>query len=132
MKCIKILFSAALILMVCSAFSLKKEKAKPVYAFGFAASFTDDSTVYFTDIQLLDSVQLVDGFLPLRERYSNQLENYVEGEGLQQNSTCMIYFSESRKKLEKDATKLMNKYLNGKKVEKLSSDKFRFTKPKQE
>ena len=53
MKSIKILCSLLLVLMVCSAFSLKGSKS--VYIVGVSASFTD-SLVYFTEIQLLDSV----------------------------------------------------------------------------
>ena len=54
MKYVKILFAMALVLTMCSAFSLKKDHSKTVYAFGIAASFTD-TVVYFTDIQILDS-----------------------------------------------------------------------------
>ena len=41
MKYVKILFAMALVLTMCSAFSLKKDHSKTVYAFGIAASFTD-------------------------------------------------------------------------------------------
>lgn len=100
MKYVKILFAMALVLTMCSAFSLKKGHSKTVYAFGIAASFTD-TVVYFTDIQILDSAKVSkEGFLTHRDLYSYQLKNYVEDNGLQQNSTCMIYFSENRKKLE--------------------------------
>ena len=54
MKYVKILFAIALVFTMCSAFSLKKDHSKPVYAFGISASFTD-TIVYFTDIQILDS-----------------------------------------------------------------------------
>ena len=47
MKSIKILCSLLLVLMVCSAFSLKGSKGKSVYIVGVSASFTD-SLVYFT------------------------------------------------------------------------------------
>ena len=106
MKYVKILFAIALVFTMCSAFSLKKDHSKPVYAFGISASFTD-TVVYFTDIQILDSAKVSkEGFLAHRELYSYQLKNYLEDNQLQQNSTCMIYFSENRKKLEKEATKL--------------------------
>ena len=48
--------SLLLVLTVCSAFSLKGSKS--VYIVGVSASFTD-SLVYFTEIQLLDSVRPV-------------------------------------------------------------------------
>ena len=114
MKYVKILFAMALVLTMCSAFSLKKDHSKTVYAFGIAASFTD-TVVYFTDIQILDSAKVSkEGFLTHRDLYSYQLKNYVEDNGLQQNSTCMIYFSENRKKLEKEAKYQweLSEYLN--------------------
>ena len=133
MKYVKILFAIALVFTMCSAFSLKKDHSKPVYAFGISASFTD-SVVYFTDIQILDSAKVSkEGFLAHRELYSYQLRNYLEDNQLQQNSTCMIYFSENRKKLEKEATKILNKYKRNKRiaVSKIESEKFHFTKPEE-
>ena len=133
MKYVKILFAIALVFTMCSAFSLKKDHSKPVYAFGISASFTD-TVVYFTDIQILDSAKVSkEGFLSHRELYSYQLKNYLEDNQLQQNSTCMIYFSENKKKLEKEATKILNKYKknNSMTVSRIDSDKFRFTKPEE-
>lgn len=132
MKQVKILLVMTLVFTVCAAFSLKKDNSKLVYAFGVAASFTD-TVVYFTDLQVLDSVKLKDGFLPRRELYSYQLKSYVEDNLLQQNSTCMIYFSENRKKLEKEAAKILEKYQRSKyvTVKKIEKDKFQFTKPEE-
>lgn len=133
MKYVKILFAIALVFTMCSAFSLKKDHSKPVYAFGISASFTD-TVVYFTDIQILDSAKVSkEGFLSHRELYSYQLKNYLEDNQLQQNSTCMIYFSENKKKLEKEATKILNKYKKNNRmtVSRIDSDKFHFTKPEE-
>ena len=133
MKYVKILFAIALVFTMCSAFSLKKDHSKPVYAFGISASFTD-SVVYFTDIQVLDSAEVSkEGFLAHRELYSYQLKNFLEDNQLQQNSTCMIYFSENRKKLEKEATKILNKYKRNNRmtVSRIDGEKFRFTKPEE-
>ena len=116
----------ALVLTMCSAFSLKKDHSKTVYAFGIAASFTD--------IQILDSAKVSkEGFLTHRDLYSYQLKNYVEDNGLQQNSTCMIYFSENRKKLEKEATKILSKYKRNRNttVTRIDTDKFHFIKPEE-
>ncbi len=78
MKYVKILFAIALVFTMCSAFSLKKDHSKPVYAFGISASFTD-TVVYFTDIQILDSAKVSkEGFLAHRELYSYQLKNYLK------------------------------------------------------
>ena len=61
------------------------------------------------------------------------LKNYLEDNGLQQNSTCMIYFSENRKKLEKEATKILSKYKRSNRiiVTRVDAEKFRFTKPEE-
>ena len=133
MKYVKILFAIALVFTMCSAFSLKKGSHKPVYAFGISASFTD-TVVYYTDIQLLDSVHLdKGGFLPHRELYSYQLKNFLEFEMNLPNRTCMIYFSENRKKLEKEATKILSKYKRSNRiiVTRVDAEKFRFTKPEE-
>ena len=133
MKYVKILFAIALVFTMCSAFSLKKDHSKPVYAFGIYASFSD-TVVYFTDIQILDSAKVSkEGFLAHRELYSYQLKNYLDDNQLQENSTCMIYFSENRKKLEKEATKILNKYKKNNRmtVSRIDSDNFRFTKPEE-
>lgn len=74
-----------------------------------------------------------EGFLTHRDLYSYQLKNYVEDNGLQQNSTCMIYFSENRKKLEKEATKILSKYKRNRNttVTRIDTDKFHFIKPEE-
>ena len=133
MKYVKILLAVALVFTFCSAFSFKKGTNKPVYAFGVSASFTD-TVVYYTGIQLLDSVYLdKDGFLPRRDLYSYQFKNYLELEQNIPNRTCMIYFSENKAKLEKEATKVMAKYKKNKSValQKIDPDKFRFIKPEE-
>lgn len=82
-----------------------KDKEKAVYAFGVAASF-NDSIVYYTDIQVLDSVELdKNGFLPKRDLYTYQLKNYLEYNLKKPDYTCMIYFSETGK-VGKEAVKV--------------------------
>ncbi len=133
MKYVKILVAIACIFTLCSAFSLKKGAPKPVYAFGISASFTD-TVVYYTAIQLLDSIHLdKNGFLPHRELYSYQLKNFLELDMNKPNRTCMIYFSENKSKREKEASKMMNKYKKNKTavLEKVDSEKFHFTKPEE-
>ena len=117
MKYVKILFAMELVLTMCSAFSLKKDHSKTVYAFGIAASFTD-TVVYFTDIQILDSAKVSkEGFLTHRDLYSYQLKNYVEDNGLQ----------------EKEATKILSKYKRNRNttVTRIDTDKFHFIKPEE-
>ena len=55
MKHVKIVFAVMLVFTLCTAFTMKSHK--PVYAFGIAASF-NDSVVYCTEIQVLDSTAL--------------------------------------------------------------------------
>lgn len=136
MKYVRILFAVALVFMVCSAFSFKKGKGgaeKPVYAFGVAASF-NDTVVYFTDIQVLDSVALdKNGFLPKRDLYAYQLKNYLEYDLKSPDYTCMIYFSESKKKLEKEASKVKGKYKKNSSIflMPIDADAFSFKKPEE-
>ncbi|MDR0937788.1 MAG: hypothetical protein LBN29_00305 [Mediterranea sp.] len=133
MKYLKILFAVSMVFILCTAATQKKDAPQTVYAFGVAASFTD-SVVYFTDIQLLDSGRLTkEGFLVGRELYSYQLKNYVEGGGLQRNSTCMIYFAPSKKKIDKELARMLGKYKKGQgvRLETLSQERFKFTKPQE-
>ena len=113
MKYVRILCAVALVFALCSAFTMK-DKEKAVYAFGVAASF-NDSIVYYTDIQVLDSVELdKNGFLPKRDLYTYQLKNYLEYNLKKPDYTCMIYFAENKKKLEKEAVKVKGKYKKSK------------------
>ena len=132
MKSIKILCSLLLVLTVCSAFSLKGSKS--VYIVGVSASFTD-SLVYFTEIQLLDSVSLdKNKMLPERSQYSYQLKNNLENEEGLTNRTCFVYFSNSRKKLQKTINKMKTKYQKGKTllIREVNPNAFKFKKPEEE
>jgi hypothetical protein len=128
MKFAKIALLFVVVLTVCSAAS---KQSKPVYAFGFSASFTD-TVVYYTEIQVLDSVSLdKSGFLPYRDHYSYQLKNYLEYQKGEKNRTCMIYFSNNRAKLSKEQAKLLARYKKDKaiKQEELKQSEFSFKKP---
>lgn len=128
MKYFKIVLLAVCVLTSLSVFS---KGNKPVYAFGVSASFTD-TIVFYTEVQVLDSVALdKTGFLPQRESYSYQLKNYLEANKNLVNRTCMIYFSDNQRKLEKEYNKLLAKYKKQKNmsVTLVSKDEFLFTKP---
>lgn len=132
MKYVRILCAVALVFALCPAFTMKN-KEKAVYAFGVAASF-NDSIVYYTEIQLLDSVELdKNGFLPKRELYTYQLKNYLEADFKKPDYTCMIYFSENKKKLEKEATKVKGKYKKstGLLLQGIEPSAFKFKKPQE-
>lgn len=88
-----------------------KIKQKPVYIFGFAASFTD-SVSYITDVQYLDS-SFVDSktkFLIGRNMYSVQLQQYLQkNEGCKQPVTA-IYFGDKKEKLQKKQLSIRHRY----------------------
>lgn len=133
MKSIKTLCSLLLVLMICSAFSLKGNKTNSVYIVGVSASFAD-SLVYFTEIQLLDSVRLdKNKMLPGRSQYSYQLKDYLENvEGLA-HRTCFVYFSNNKKKLQKTVSKMKAKYQKGKTllIREVNPNAFQFKKPEE-
>ncbi len=134
MKYLRVIMALALAFVLCSAFTMKKdkdkEKEKPVYVFGVAASFSD-TVVYYTPVQLVDSVVLdKNGFLPQRDMYSYQLKNHVEYQLNKPNYTCSIYFSENKKKLEKEAAKVKSGYQKSKQtLQAIEPDEFKFEKP---
>ena len=94
-----------------------KSKADPsfsakVYMYAISASF-NDSTVYITDVQEVDSAYLVKKtFLGGLKRYSEQLDNYFrEKNGERRTNT--VFFKTTRKKAEKQYVKLRKRYTSG-------------------
>lgn len=124
----KILFSA-LLLLAMAVNSNAAVKPTTLYVYGFAASF-NDSTVYMTNIMVLDSawVESKNNFLYSRENYSAQLKSYLQEQGVN-NPTCIISFAPTRKKAEKKYMKLRQKY-TGKKgaytIKYIAENDFRF------
>jgi hypothetical protein len=110
----------------------KTVKKNAVYVFGVSASFTD-SLVYFTEVQLLDSVKLgKKEMLPERPHYSQQLKDYLEGQEGLENRTCFVYYNRSEAKLKKQSAQLKAKYQkNNSKLllRQVNPNAFRFTKP---
>ena len=109
--------------------SAKLKCVPKLYAFGFAASF-NDSTVYFTDIQEIDSAWINDknDFLVSRDNYSYQLKNYFTSLGLE-HRTCVISFALKRKDIEKKYQKIKNKYVKAGNydIKSVSTNDFHFT-----
>jgi len=130
MKDIKTMAAMLLILLLGMAIdaSAKGERVPKIYAFGFAASF-NDSTVYITDIQEIDSawVDSKSKFLLERDSYSSQLKNYLQGIN-QPNRTCIISYALKRKDAEKKFLKLKKRYsaANHYDVRVVRPDQFRF------
>ena len=89
-----------------------KNAVKPkAYMFGFSASF-NDSIVYFTDIQEVDSVWFMQkkDILAGRSSYSNQLRDYCAEKLDQPKRTCVVICNEKRKTVEKKYEKMKRKY----------------------
>lgn len=132
MKHVRLFLALSVVLILCSAFA-RGDKGKSVYAFGVATSFSD-TVVFYTELQLLDSVKLdKNHFLPERELYSYQLKNYLEYELGCPNYTCMTYFSENRAKLEKELGKVLDKLrkAGSKELIPIDPEAFKFKKPEE-
>lgn len=104
------------------------DKTKQVYVYGMAISF-NDSTVYMTDIQTLDSaaVRSKTGFLYGRDNYSYQLRDYLKSKGFQ-TPTCETTFSVKKKDIEKKFIAAKKRYGNGKYTLKhITPNEFQYT-----
>ena len=90
-----------------------------MYMFGFAASF-NDSIVHFTRIQTVDSVSIdhKTKLMTGRENYSYQLRDYLATQNMP-HRTCVVFYNQDRKKIEKQYLKMKRIYTLGtKKVRK--------------
>lgn len=132
MKSYKNLIMAVAVMIICGwtiNASAKLKCVPKLYAFGFAASF-NDSTVYFIDIQEIDSAWINDknDFLVSRDNYSYQLKNYFTSLGLE-HRTCVISFALKRKDIEKKYQKMKNKYVKAGNydIKSVSTNDFHFT-----
>lgn len=104
------------------------QKKTPLFVYGFATSF-NDSTVYFTEIQLMDGtwVDSKTGFLYSRENYSYQLRESLKARGLK-NPTCVTVYGKTRKDVEKKYSSMKKRYAaNGRyNVQYLTANDFSF------
>lgn len=132
MKSYRTLLVTAVIIMaswMSLSVSAKIKCVPKIYAFGFAASF-NDSIVYFTDIQEIDSAWVGEKneFLVNRENYSYQLKNYFNRIGLE-HRTCVISYALSRKDIEKKYKKMKDKYVKAERfsIKDLDEKDFHFT-----
>ena len=109
---------------------VKIEEPKRVYMFGVAENF-NDSTIYLTDVQHLDSLVIApDGSLLNHAGYSLQLKVYLEGTLNEINQTCAVIYSDKKKKLDKRFTKTRKKYEadKNKTLKRIGTDVFTFQK----
>lgn len=86
------------------------QKNVPLYICGLATSF-NDSTVYFTEIQKVDSAYIDSktDFLYSRDNYSYQLREHVEKGGVK-HPTCITIFAKKRKDIDKKYAALKKRY----------------------
>lgn len=115
MKLSKIGLTAIAATLLISLTAQAKNEMRKAYVFGFASSF-NDSTVYFTDIQEVDSAWFTSKhhFLVSRENYSYQLRDYLASIG-EQHRTCVVEYDTDPKKLEKVWNKLYIRYAHNQK-----------------
>lgn len=118
MKIRKIALVSLALAGICSLAVSAKNEARTAYIFGFASSF-NDSTVYFTPVQQVDSAYFTgkSKFLVGRDNYSYQLRDYLEqaGEGYK---TCIVMYDLDQKKAEKKWNKLYLRYTQKPKAKK--------------
>lgn len=100
-----------------------------VYMFGFSASF-NDSLVYITDIQAVDSalIEPKTEFLVNRTAYGNQLQFFLADRKERPNTTCVVFFNRKAEDLRKKYNKILKRYKNSNAtiLKTLSQDEFRF------
>lgn len=120
MKVLRIALALAIVAISSLAAQAKIEPTT-AYMFGFASSF-NDSTVYITSVQKVDSVYLSHKnlFLEGRDNYSFQLRDYLESIG-EPKRTCIVMFDRNFKKAEKKWTKLYERYTKKVKVQRMKS-----------
>lgn len=136
MKILKFLSVLFLFTLITLDGQAKGRECMRVYAFGFSASF-NDSTVYFTEIQTIDSawIDTSSKFLLDRHEYSSQFKNYFTNIG-ENNRTCVLFYAETEKEIMKKYLSLRKRYENPKKgnprfrVVNVMRDAFRFVSVK--
>ena len=123
----KYLFAALACLMMASNANAA-EKTKKVYVYGTAISF-NDSTVYITDIQTLDSAVITkkSKFLYGRDSYSYQFRDYLKANETS-TPTCATTFATKQKDIEKKYIATKKRYGNGKFILKhITPNQFQFS-----
>ncbi len=106
-KTLLLLLTAATMSLTVNAKNVKQPK---VYMFGFSASF-QDSVIYMTDVQEMDSVWIDSKtkFLLGREQYSHQFKDYL-AEQQQPNRVCIVFFALKKEDAEKKYIKMRKQY----------------------
>ena len=111
--------------------SAKNVMLPKAYMFGFVASF-NDSIVFFTDIQEVDSVWVLEKkeLLAGRSSYAYQLREFFTNSFNMPNRTCIVISDKNRKNVEKKYAKMKKIYVekgaNKYDVHYTNSSEFRF------
>ena len=111
--------------------SAKNVMLPKAYMFGFVASF-NDSIVFFTDIQEVDSVLVLEKkeLLAGRSSYAYQLREFFTNSFNMPNRTCIVISDKNRKNVEKKYAKMKKIYVekgaNKYDVHYTNSSEFRF------
>lgn len=110
MKFAKYVALTALLAVACVA-GAKEKRVPRIYMYGISASFAD-STVYFTNVQTVDSawIDTKSDILLGRDNYSLQLKNMLAEKHGERNRTCIVVFGTNKTKVEKDLLKMRRKY----------------------
>lgn len=108
-----------------------KGKGK-VYMFGVSQQLTD-TVIYVTSICEVDSIDLEKrtSFLPYRNYFSMQLEDYVSTNLSKKKQTAAVFYSAKRNKLAKRLYKVKKYYLDNanNRLVVLDENKFKFVHP---
>ena len=106
-------FLTALLLAVCACTTIQAKKVvePKMYMFGFSASF-NDTIVYFTDIQEVDSVWIdkKSKFLQGRNLYAYQFRSFLAEQKSMPHRTCVVFYAKKRAKAEKEFMKMRKLY----------------------
>ncbi len=110
MKILRIIAVCVLLLTAVSS-QAKRPVVCKMYMFGFAASF-NDTIIHITDIQEVDSAWINSRSKQLlgREQYSYQLRDYLTDSLQMPHRTCVVFYHQDRKKLEKKYSRLTRLY----------------------
>ena len=106
------------------------DEPQRVYLFGVATNL-NDSTVYITDVQHLDSLTInPDGSLTNHVGYTLQLKVYLEGTLNETYQTCAVIYSDKKKKLTKRFSNVQRRlqHKKDKRPHLISKESFQFQK----
>ena len=130
MKITKIILCLGLLWMVCAGTAEAKKhrvKQKSLYMMGVAISHLD-SAVFITDMMLVEglTVEKKTKFLMDRQLYSLQLKSYLESAYEGGPFVPAVYFSTSKKKMERRYLSMHKRYMQGGEMQTVLVDQSQF------